>query len=64
LALTDAEATCGRRRPGREIGRPYIEVACLAQLGFASSTGSLATAQERCRAAIALRERHGWAQNP
>ena len=65
LALTDAER---HLREGatlaREIGRPYLEVACLAQLGFASATGSLATAQERCHEAIALAERHGWGAEP
>ncbi|HEY1004412.1 MAG TPA: AAA family ATPase [Streptosporangiaceae bacterium] len=65
LALTDAER---HLREGatlaREIGRPYLEVACLAQLGFASATGSLATATERCREAIALAERHGWGAEP
>ena len=65
LALTDAER---HLREGaalaREIGRPYLEVACLAQLGFASATGSLATAQERCREAVALAERHGWGAEP
>jgi LuxR family maltose regulon positive regulatory protein len=44
----------------REIGRPYVEVACLAQLGFASKTGPLATARRRCQDAIALADRHGW----
>ncbi len=48
----------------REIGRPYLEVSCLAQLGFASRIGSLATAQRRCREAIALAERHGWETEP
>jgi LuxR family maltose regulon positive regulatory protein len=48
----------------REIGRPYLEVSCLAQLGFASKIGSLATAQQRCREAIALAERHGWGTEP
>ena len=65
LALTDAER---HLREGaalaREIGRPYLEVGCLAQLGFASATGSLATAHARCREAIALAERHGWATQP
>ena len=65
LALTDAER---HLREGaalaREIGRPYLEVGCLAQLGFASATGSLATARARCREAIALAERHGWATQP
>ncbi|HJY60312.1 MAG TPA: AAA family ATPase, partial [Streptosporangiaceae bacterium] len=44
----------------REIGRPYLEVRCLAQLGFASKIRPLATIQRRCREAIALAERHGW----
>jgi LuxR family maltose regulon positive regulatory protein len=44
----------------REIGRPYVEVACLAQLGFASKTGPFATARRRCQEAIALADRHGW----
>jgi LuxR family maltose regulon positive regulatory protein len=45
----------------RKIGRPYLEVRCLLQLGFASRTCSFATAQRRCREAIALAEQHGWA---
>ena len=65
LSLTDAER---HLREGaalaREIGRPFLEVACLTQLGFASDTGSLATARERCREAIALAERHGWGTEP
>jgi LuxR family maltose regulon positive regulatory protein len=65
LALADAER---HLREGaalaREIGRPYLEVACLTQLGFAADTGSLATARERCREAIALAERHGWGTEP
>jgi LuxR family maltose regulon positive regulatory protein len=65
LALADAER---HLREGaalaREIGRPYLEVACLTQLGFAPDTGSLATARERCREAIALAERHGWGTEP
>ena len=55
----------------REIGRPYLEVGCLAQLGFASSSRcchaevhSFATTQARCREAIALAERHGWGAEP
>ncbi len=49
----------------REIGRPYLEVACLAQLGFASLVlHSFATTQRRCREAIALAERHGWGAEP
>jgi len=45
----------------REIGRPYLEVRCLAQLGFAWRIRSFATARRRCQEAIALAERHGWA---
>ncbi|HTE64889.1 MAG TPA: LuxR C-terminal-related transcriptional regulator, partial [Candidatus Binatia bacterium] len=49
----------------REIGRPYLEVGCLAQLGFASLVlHSYATTQRRCREAIALAERHGWGAEP
>jgi LuxR family maltose regulon positive regulatory protein len=48
----------------RQIGRPYLEVACLAQLGFASRVRSFAITRERCRAAIALAERHGWGAEP
>ena len=49
----------------REIGRPYLEVGCLAQLGFASLVlHSFATTQRRCREAIALAERHGWGAEP
>jgi LuxR family maltose regulon positive regulatory protein len=48
-----------------EIGRPYLEVGCLAQLGFASLVlHSFATTQRRCREAIALAERHGWGAEP
>jgi LuxR family maltose regulon positive regulatory protein len=48
----------------RQIGRPYLEVGCLAQLGFASRIGSFATTRQRCHQAIALAERHGWATEP
>ena len=61
LGLADAER---HLREGavlaRKIGRPYLEVRCLAQLGFASRTRSFATARRHCREAIALAERHGW----
>ena len=56
-----------RRRPpaegaalARQIGRPYLEVGCLAQLAFASKIHSFATTQRRCREAIALADRYGW----
>jgi LuxR family transcriptional regulator, maltose regulon positive regulatory protein len=42
------------------IGRPYLEVACLAQLGFAATIHSFAEARQRCEEAIALAARHGW----
>jgi LuxR family maltose regulon positive regulatory protein len=48
----------------RNIGRPYLEVACLAQLGFASKIHSFATTQRRCYEAIALADRHGWGAEP
>ncbi len=65
LGLPDAE---GHLREGaalaRQIGRPYLEVACLAQLGFASRIRSFTAARQRCREAIALAERHGWGAEP
>jgi LuxR family transcriptional regulator, maltose regulon positive regulatory protein len=73
LGLPDAER---HLREGavlaREIGRPYLEVGCLAQLGFASIFRSAAmpevqafvTTQRRCREAIALAERYGWGTEP
>jgi LuxR family transcriptional regulator, maltose regulon positive regulatory protein len=49
----------------RQIGRPYLEVGSMAQLGFASLVlHSFATTQQRCREAIALAERHGWGMEP
>jgi LuxR family maltose regulon positive regulatory protein len=48
----------------RQIGRPYLEVGCLAQLGFASKIHSFATTKQRCREAITLAERHGWGADP
>src|SRR5579859_6658411 len=72
-ALPDAER---HLREGavlaREIGRPYLEVGCLAQLGFASifhsaampESDAFATTQRRCREAIALAERYGWGTEP
>jgi LuxR family maltose regulon positive regulatory protein len=61
LGLPDAER---HLREGaelaRNIGRPYLEVGCLAQLGFASKIRPIATTQARCREAITLAERYGW----
>jgi LuxR family maltose regulon positive regulatory protein len=73
LGLPDAER---HLREGavlaREIGRPYLEAGCLAQLGFASifhgaampKIHPFATTQARCREAIALAERYGWGAEP
>jgi LuxR family maltose regulon positive regulatory protein len=73
LGLPDAER---HLREGavlaREIGRPYLEVGCLAQLGFAyifhgaarPKIGPFAMTQARCREAIALAERYGWGAEP
>jgi LuxR family maltose regulon positive regulatory protein len=47
-----------------EVGRPYLEVACLAQLGFASRIHPFATTRRRCREAIEFAERHGWDAEP
>jgi LuxR family maltose regulon positive regulatory protein len=44
----------------RKIGRPYLEVRCLAHVGFAPKIHSFATTRMRCQEAIALAERHGW----
>jgi LuxR family maltose regulon positive regulatory protein len=56
----------------REIGRPYLEVNCLAQLAFAHifhgadmpKSDAFATTQRRCREAIALAEQYGWGTEP
>jgi LuxR family maltose regulon positive regulatory protein len=44
----------------RQIGRPFVEVSCLAFLGYASTTRSFTTVRQRCHEAIALAERYGW----
>jgi LuxR family maltose regulon positive regulatory protein len=65
LALPDAEHHLQQGADlAREIGRPYLEVSCLAQLGFASKIHSFAVTQQRCREAIAAAERHGWGAEP
>jgi LuxR family transcriptional regulator, maltose regulon positive regulatory protein len=65
LGLPDAER---HLREGaalaHEIGRPYLEVSCLAQLGFASKIRPFATARRRCQEAITLAERYGWGTEP
>jgi LuxR family maltose regulon positive regulatory protein len=65
LGLEDAERHLQEGAAlAREIGRPYLEVGCLAQLGFASRIHSLATARRRCQEAVALAARHGWDAEP
>jgi LuxR family maltose regulon positive regulatory protein len=44
----------------RDIDRPYLEVACLAHLGFAVSCQSFPLARQHCVDAIAAATRHGW----
>jgi LuxR family transcriptional regulator, maltose regulon positive regulatory protein len=65
LALPDAER---HLREGavlaREIGRPYLEVSCLAQLGFASKIRPFATTRRRCQEAIVLADQYGWGAEP
>ncbi|MFJ6086926.1 LuxR C-terminal-related transcriptional regulator [Streptomyces sp. NPDC092369] len=48
----------------RDIGRPYLEVACRAHLGFASGRRSFALVRRRCEEAIALAARYGWDAEP
>ena len=48
----------------RTIGRPYLEVACRAHLGFPSKTVSVAAARERGRQAVALAELYGLEDRP
>ena len=65
LALPDAERHLQEGAAlARQIGRPYLEVSCLAQLGFASKIQPFATTQRCCREAITLAERHGWGTEP
>ena len=65
LGLPDAERHLQEGAVlAREIGRPYLEVGCLAQLGFASKIHPFAMTQARCREAIALAERYGWGAEP
>ena len=65
LGLPDAERHLQEGAVlAREIGRPFLEVGCLAELGFASKIHSFATTQRRCREAIALADRYGWGAEP
>jgi LuxR family maltose regulon positive regulatory protein len=63
--LTDAERHLLEGAAlARAIGRPYLEVACRAHLGFGSRLVSVATARERGRQAVTLAERHGLEDRP
>jgi LuxR family maltose regulon positive regulatory protein len=42
------------------IGRPYLEVACLAHLGFVATGHSFVLARQRCEEAITVAAQHGW----
>jgi LuxR family maltose regulon positive regulatory protein len=65
LALPDAERHLQEGADiARDIGRPYLEASCLAQLAFASKIRPFATTKRRCREAIALADRHGWGAEP
>ena len=65
LALPDAERHLAEGAElARNIGRPYLEVGCLAQLAFASRIDPMGTTQRRCYEAIALADRHGWGTEP
>jgi LuxR family transcriptional regulator, maltose regulon positive regulatory protein len=46
------------------IGRPYLEVACRAHMGFPSKLVSVARARDRGLRAVALAERHGFDDRP
>lgn len=48
----------------REIGRPYLEVACLAHLGFTATRDSLARTRRYCADAVELATHYGWATEP
>ena len=63
--LTDAERHLFEGAAlARTLGRPYLEVACRAHLGFPSKLVSVATARERGRQAVALAERYGLDDRP
>jgi LuxR family maltose regulon positive regulatory protein len=61
LRLADSERhlTEGAALADR-VGRPYLQVACLAHLGFAAAGRSFALARQRSEEAIAAAARHGW----
>jgi LuxR family maltose regulon positive regulatory protein len=65
LRLADSERHLSEGAAlARRIGRPYLEVACLASLGFASTTHSFAMARQRCEEAVKVAAGHGWDAEP
>jgi LuxR family maltose regulon positive regulatory protein len=61
LRLADGERHLGEGAAlASRIGRPYLEVACLAHLGFAATSRSFAMARQRSEEAIMVAARHGW----
>jgi LuxR family transcriptional regulator, maltose regulon positive regulatory protein len=44
----------------QQIGQPYIEVTCLANLGFTSKIRSFAAAREQSERAVKLADSYGW----
>ncbi|MCX5562408.1 LuxR C-terminal-related transcriptional regulator [Streptomyces sp. NBC_00038] len=48
----------------RAIERPYLEIACLAHLGFSATVHSFGLARRRCEEAIAVATRQGWDELP
>jgi LuxR family transcriptional regulator, maltose regulon positive regulatory protein len=63
--LDDAEAHLERGVEfAARIGRPYIEMGCLAHLGAVAYLRSFTLARRRNQQAIALAEEHGWGSEP
>jgi LuxR family transcriptional regulator, maltose regulon positive regulatory protein len=61
LRLADSEGHLAEGAAlASRIGRPYLQVACLAHLGFASAGHSSAMARLRCEEAIAMAASYGW----
>ncbi len=48
----------------RRIGRPYVQIGCLAYLALATGQRSFVGERERCLEAIAIAEAHGWDAEP
>jgi len=44
----------------RQVGQPYIEVTCLANMGFTSKIRSFASALEQSERAVKLADSYGW----